>query len=315
MSFVFKGINSNSGYGGYEYTDILLYNLKWFIDWGLLHTGAFDIFESMSGEGDDSFFAEDENILRPALDARYQDNRIYEGVGREWVWESGVQLPSGFATPFRVSGVTIDDTFHPISEEGVFSHHIDYQNGRVIFNNIQDADSTIKANYVARSVHVGFADDPEFMVLMKDAVEDFLTNTLPSGTAPRDHQIWMPSIFLELQEGEQRGLQLGGGQIKTETIILHIFADKPSDRNTLKDMMFKQTRKVFNIADLNDITFPFDQFGDIVSGVTNWPDLVNDNTFKKIRIVDGKARNINSLNSKIFRARVEWTIEIDFGNI
>lgn len=311
MSFTFKGIEDNAGFGGYEYTDILLYNLKWFFDWNFLHIGAFNIYV----DDEDSFYAQDENILKATKDHRYQDNRVYEGVGHEWVWESGVQLPSGYDTPFRVSGVTIDGTFHPRDEVGIFAHHIDYLNGRIIFNNTQDPSAIIKANYVTRGVHVGFADDLEFRVLMRETVVDFLTNTLPSGTPSREHQIWLPSIFIELQEEEQRGLQLGGGQIKMMTIILHVFADKPSDRNTLRDIIAKQTRKAFETTDLNDITFPFDQYGDIVAGITNWPDMVEDHPFKKIRILDGRSKVLNSLNSKIFRARIEYDIEIELGKI
>ncbi len=43
MSLSFKGI-SDGGFGGYELTDQLSYNLKWFIDWNLLNHGAYGIY-------------------------------------------------------------------------------------------------------------------------------------------------------------------------------------------------------------------------------------------------------------------------------
>lgn len=306
----FKGINSG-GFGGYELTDHLQYNLKWFLDWNLLNRGAYGIYEYDSA----SWYADDESKLHLVPDERYEAGQVWEGAGREWVWESGVSLGSGAVDPFRVSGVYIDATFYPITSSGINSHHVDYLNGRIIFDEPKSADDDIRAEFARRSVHVGFADDREFRDMMLNAVEEFLTDSLPSGTTSREHQIWFPSIFIEVSTGKQRGMQLGGGQIKTRYVTFHIFADNPSDRNLLMDWMDYQSRTAFWMADLNNITFPFDEYGDIVSGVTNWVDMVSANPWKRMRVMDSNPQLINSLNSQIFRARVTWEIEIDFGNI
>ena len=42
VALTFKGID-DAGFGGYAFTDQLLYNLKWWIDHGLLHHGAYGI--------------------------------------------------------------------------------------------------------------------------------------------------------------------------------------------------------------------------------------------------------------------------------
>jgi hypothetical protein len=151
--------------------------------------------------------------------------------------------------------------------------------------------------------------------MMLNAVEEFLSDTLPSGTPAREHQVWLPSIFIEIGAGKQRGQQLGGGQIKTRNVIFHIFADSPSDRNLLMDWLDYQSRTSIWMADLNNITFPFDQYGDIVSGVTNWVNMTIANPWKKLRVIDSTSATINSLNSQLFRARVTWEAEIDFGGI
>ena len=151
--------------------------------------------------------------------------------------------------------------------------------------------------------------------MMFNAVEEFQSNVLPSGTTSREHQLWFPSIFIEDSAGTGRGLQLGGGQIKTRNIVFHIFADNPQDRNLLKDWLDYQSRTTFFMADLNNITFPFDQYGDLVDGITNWPDMVSDFPYKRLRVMDSNAVTINSLNSQLFRARVTWETEVDFGSI
>ena len=310
MSLDFKGTNIG-GFGGFELTDQLLYNIKWWIDWGLLNRGAYGIykFDSLS------WYDDDESKLHPVNDERYEQGRVWEGVGKEFVWESGVSLGSGALDPFRVSGIYIDNIFYPIESVGINRHHVDYLNGRILFDEPKDASDDIRAEYTRRSVHVGFADDPEFRVMMLNAVEEFLTDSLPSGTTSREHQIWLPSIFIEVSTGKQRGLQLGGGQIKTRDVVFHIFADNPSDRNLLMDWLDYQSRSSFMMADLNNITFPFDEFGDIVPGITNWVDMILNHPWKRLRVIDSNSATINSLNSKLFRARVIWEIDIDFGGI
>lgn len=307
----FKGTNEG-GFGGYELTDQLLYNLKWFLDWGLLNRGAYSIYEY----GSDSWYDDDESQLHVVPDERYESGRVWEAVGKEFVWESGVSLTSsGAVDPFRVSGVYIDGDFYPTDVVGINSHHIDYLNGRVIFDEPKDADDDIRAEYTRRSVHVGFADDKDFRRLMLESVEDFLTDSLPSGTPSREHQIWLPSIFIEVGTGRQRGMQLGGGQIKTRDITFHIFADNPQDRNLLMDWLDYQTRTTFWMADLNNITFPFDEYGDIVNGVTNWVDMTSDHPWKRLRVMEGTSMTLNSLNSQLFRARVVWEVEVDMGSL
>ena len=306
----FKGTNEG-GFGGYELTDQLQYNLKWFLDWGLLNRGAYSIYEYDS----ESWYDEDESKLHVVPDERYEQGRVWEGVGREWVWESGVSLGSGAVDPFRVSGVYIDGDFYDKDSTGIYAHHIDYLNGRVVFDEPKSADDDIRAEYTRRSVHVGFADDVEFRTMMLNAVEEFLTDASTSGTPTREHQVWLPSIFIEVQTGKQRGSQLGGGQIKTRYVTFHIFADNPQDRNLLMDWLDYQTRSTFWMADLNNITFPFDEYGDIVDGTTNWPTMASANPWKRLRVMEGTLTTLNSLNSQLFRARVTWEVEIDFNNI
>ncbi len=312
MGINFKGANLG-GFGGYELTDQLLYNIKWWIDWGVLNNGAFGIFQ----RGQDSFYDTTEAELHSVPDERFVEGTIWEGAGREWVWESGISVTSGEIQPFRVSGIYFNGTFHSQASVsgGVLGHHIDYQNGRVIFDQPQNSNDIIEAEFTTRSVHVSFADNPEFKVIMLDALEEFEQDLSPSGTPAREHQAWLPAIFIEVGEGRQRGLQLGGGQIKTRIINLHIFADNPSDRNLLKDWLDFQSRTSFVMADLNNITWPFDRYGDIVPGITNWPNIAASFPGQKIRLQDATSRNLNSLNSRLFRARVTWTVEIDVGGI
>ncbi len=133
MSTEWKGIGIE-GFAGYELTDQLLYNLKWWLDWGFVNHGAYEVYYYDS----ESFYDDDESKLHPVLDERYEEGRVWEGAGREWVWESGISVPSGGIEPFRVSGVYIDGIFYSNNAIGTYGHHIDYQNGRIIFDRPQN---------------------------------------------------------------------------------------------------------------------------------------------------------------------------------
>jgi len=309
MSINFKGLEQNAGYGGYSLSDQMLTNLRFWISQNLLMAGAYSIYR----RGQDSFFANDESNLRNVSDTRFPDRAVYEGVGREWVFESGVSIPEDI---FRVSGIYIDGNFVAVDDTGPSRHHVDYLHGRILFDQSQNPTSIISANYVSRAIFVGFADSRTFQSLLLESVEEFLSVAgVPSGTASRDEQIWLPSVFIEEQNTKARGLQLGGGQIQEKTIVLHIFADTPRDRNFLLNTLSFQNRSAFWMGDLNSIPPLFDEFGDVLPGTTNFIDLINTYPYRKLRIMDGTCKVINSLNTKLFRGQVRWNIEVDLGGI
>jgi hypothetical protein len=307
--FNFSKINKG-GFSGYGLTDQIQYNLKFFLDQNFVAHGAYDLILNDSF----SFHGDDENILKPISDRRYEDGRVWNGAGREWVWENVIPVVSGITPPFRVSGVIINDDFFDNNITGMFAHHVDYLNGRIIFDSPQDPTATVKAEYVRRNIFVGFADSKEFQHLLLDTIKEFFTDTEPEALPTRDNQIWLPAIFIEVDSGFQTGLELGGGQIKTRRVVFHVFAENEHDRNILLDILDFNSRKAFIMADLEKITWPFDEFGDVTT-VNNWEELINLHPYKKLRIIDGKYRKINSLNNNIFRGRIDWICEVDVGGI
>jgi hypothetical protein len=307
MSLIFKGTHSG-GFAGYELTSLLEWNLKHWLNWALLHQGAFGTVRFDSANAVNPTEAR----LAPVHDERYFSGQVWNGFGREWVWESGVDWAE---RPFRVSGVYVDGTFHPQGTSGMFAHHIDYQHGRIIFDQPQGSGADIRAEYCYRNVHVTSADHPDFRALMLEAAQLFSSGDEPADTPTREHQIWLPSIFIEVSSGRQRGLQLGGGQIKTRQVVLHVLADNKADRDLLADWLDYQTRSAFVMADLNAMSPVFDEHGQITAGVTNWLDLVAAHPWRKLRVMDGTVSRLSSLNPRVFRARATWQTEIDMPTI
>lgn len=307
VSINFKGLEQ-AGYGGYSLSDQILINLRGWISQNLLTPGAYSIYRV----GQDSFFANDEANLHYVPDGRFPDRTVFEGVG-SFIWEQSGSVPVDI---FRVSGVYIDGNFVSITDNGQYRHHIDYINGRVIFDQSIPSNSVVSANYCSRTISCGLADSREFEVLMLESIEQFLSNGgMPSATPSKEHSVWLPSVFLEEQVGKGRGLQLGGGQIKERVIVLHIFADTPGDRNFLLNALDFQNRSAFWLGDLNSMPQLFDEFGSVLPGITNFIDIASQYPYRKLRITDGTCKIINSLNTKLFRGQVRWLVEVDIGNI
>lgn len=307
MGINFKGIDA-AGVAGYSLTDHILYSLKFWIDHNLVANGGFDIYRV----GQDSFLANDEASLKYAPDERYPDRTVFESVGRGFIWEQGGTIPSEV---FRISGVYLNEIFVPVTDTGPNRFHVDNINGRVIFDESVAVDDIISANYCSRAIYTGFSDSKEFQLLMLDSIDEFLRGETPLSTPSKEHQVWLPAIFLSLDSGTGRGLQLGGGQIKERIITLYIFANDNGYRNLLMDFLDFQNRAAFNIINLNETTLPFDQYGDIIPGTTNFIDLMTANPYRKMRITEGTCKVLNSLNSNLFRAKVVWKCEIDMGGI
>lgn len=310
MGINFKGIES-AGVAGYSLTDQILTNLKFWIDHNLLIHGGFDIYKI----GQDSFFSNDEANLKYAPDGRFPDRTVFESVGRGFVWESGIAPVNG-DPPFRVSGVYVNNNFIPTTDTGKYRHHVDNLNGRIIFDEPLAENDIVSANYCSRAVYTGFADSSEFSNIMLEAIEEFLSGQTPEATPSKNNSVWLPAIFVEVQSGKVlRGLQLGGGQVKEKVIVLHVFCDTPGDRNFLLDTLDFQNRAAFWLGDLNTMPSLFDEFGDVLPGTTNFLDIASQYPYRKLRITDGTCKTINSLNTKLFRGQVRWSVEVDVGGI
>lgn len=303
MATNLKGINIG-GFGGYELTDILNRNLKMWLDWGLGIAGAIGT-ASFATSG--YLGANPECFLKIREDERYESGRVWDGMGKEWVWESGLAT--------RVSGVYINGDFHPNGCGLPYAFKTDYRNGRIVFAQPVDPNAEVSLEYQWRQVDVAFADSEIFRSLIHNSIDGFVNETPVTTTPARENQIIMPAIFIDFGAGTARGLQLGGGQIKTRQIILQIFANNANDRNLLLDWLDYQNRTTFNLCDLNSIDAIFDSDGDVMPNATNWIEMANAHPWRKMRIVDGKCIKIDSLNPNIFRGRVEWSVEIDLGGI
>lgn len=138
--------------------NILESNFKTYLDWAFLNIGAwFDVSVGVSGIYGGNTHAK----LLLADDPAYNDGQVWQGIRKDWVWETGVIFNSG--SPIDISGVYVDSVFTPYSS-GDFS--VDYPLGRIIFDTEIGTDSQVEINYSYKYVQTYRASDsPWFNVL------------------------------------------------------------------------------------------------------------------------------------------------------
>ena len=132
MSFHLKGFNSVKDT---TLNNEIQDNMVEFFDWALLKKGNY--FNVTLGETAPNGY--DYSKLRLSSDERFTAGTCWEGVRNNWVWQSGVNyspapLVGTNNTKPGISGVYVDDTFYPTTTTGDYAHHVDYFNGRVLFD-------------------------------------------------------------------------------------------------------------------------------------------------------------------------------------
>jgi len=299
----------------YEFTsisDILAFNLKEQYEYGLLEKGAYTACE-FSNTATSGF-----TKLKRIHDNRYTDGQVYEGIGPSWVWQTGVSVPNGFTQPFQVSGVYIDKTFYPVGTSGQNSFTIDYQFGRVIFDNAKDSNTEIEAEYVINDIALYLSDDPRWKTFIDEYIDKFAdaSDLAPSGLSVylKEKRVWLPCLVIEIDElNETTGLQLGGGEIQDFAVQYHIFAEQPFVRNRLGDLVSDQFNSTINLYEINSSTYPFDFDGSLASGVLEYPQLAKRHEthyFTDARVGSVKGGSVGNLVD-LYRGEYRNIIEVD----
>jgi hypothetical protein len=122
----------------------------------------------------------------------------------------------------------------------------------------------------------------------------------------------MPAIVVEVvPQVSFRGLQLGGGQIVTRTVLFQIFAETPWERDKAFDIITSQNDKTIHGLNLATMTFPLNANGSLYSGALPYPVMAGDNNlWRKIRLKNTKGQPNYSL-PPLYCANVVTSCEFD----
>ena len=303
-------------------------NLIEIFDWSLLEKANY--FNSALGEASPD--SQDYSKLRLSKNENFTSGQAWEGFRENWVWQSGINPPSGHEAPLvgsdnvspGISGVWVDDTFYASDTVGDYAHHVDYFNGRVIFDSAIPTGSKVQAEHSYKYINVLYANNlpwvKEIQTKTLNLAASFFTNEKGDVNVPQEAKIQLPLVAVELVPNRTfQGYQLGGGQWIRQDVIFHCIAEDEYTRNKLIDIVSLQNDKTICLFDSNKINtsskFPIDYKGTPVSGALRYPDLVEQFYGGKMRLTKASVQQMEMVDSNVFGGVVRMTTELIKSNI
>ena len=290
-----KWLNKITHVGDSTISLLLQDNLIELFDWGLIDAGGFtNISIPTSGH-----YGGDKHKLRLVDDPRYISGQIWEGFRSNWIWQSGlscieqpktltvlkpdvVNYPSQSHSP-GVSGVFVGGAFHPTSGVGPYKHHIDYPNGRVVFDTAISTTSTVTAEFSHKWAKITKANDDFFREIQyrSDRADgDFTLEGSGDWSQLADTRLQLPAVAVEVVKSRNlKPYALGGLTHYVNTdVLFHVLAEEDYERDKLLDIFSLQEDKIYSMFDSDMIgrnnAFPLDYRG-MVNGIPKiYPTLV-----------------------------------------
>jgi hypothetical protein len=308
----FKSVNSIND-------DLLLNiiesNFKMYLDWCFLNIGGwFDARIAYSGTIHGSSHPYSTLLLTD--DDNYTAGQVWQGIRKEWVWESGVNYKNNY--PISISGVYINNAFNPYSSGNIT---IDYPLGRVIFDNPIATTSTVKANYSYRYVQTYRASDsPWFNIIQYASLQtdnpDISRSNDGNWSIGGNHRVQLPAIMIEsLPRARQRPYEIGSNAlIVDQALTFRILAENKNDRNKILDIIRSQQDATIALFDTNkmsqDNAFPLDANGDLIQNPLMYPDLLCQYLWKKCWIKSVDFIEIDSIHHNFHQGEARVMLEI-----
>ncbi len=276
MSNDFESLKGFNFVGEPTFNSVLEDNIITFLDWGLLKKGNY-INVEMDSSG---LYGGDRHRLRLVDDPNYTAGQVWEGYKTNWVWESGITIDT---PPVEISGVTVDSVFYPTS--GIANpHHVDYPDGRVVFDTALSIGSVVEAAYAYKWINVAPADGfPWFKEIQYRSERLESSDFLQVGSGIWDQlgqtRLQPPAIAVEITENTRfEPYQLGGGQYTFTDVLFHVVAEDRYLRDKMLNIISFQNDKNIHLFDTNRMSaenrWPLDYRGTIASGSLTYPDLV-----------------------------------------
>ena len=303
-------------------------NLIEYFDWALLEKGNY--FNSALGEVSPD--SEDYSRLRLSKNENFTAGQVWEGFRENWVWQSGISGVNGYHNPIvgsnnekpGISGVYVDDVYYPSDTAGTYAHHVDYFNGRIVFDTPIPTGSKVQADHSYKYINVIYANNlpwvKEIQSKSLSLQAGFLTDEKGDINMPQESKIQLPMIAVEVVPLRTfQGYQLGGGQWIKQDVIFHCIAEDEYTRNKIVDIVSLQNDKTICLFDSNKINssgkFPIDYRGTPVPSALRYPDLVSQFYGGKMRLTKASVQQMQMVDSNLFGGVVRMTTELIKTNI
>lgn len=306
---VFKGVDSIS-------QDLLLNileaNFKMYFDWAFLNIGAwFDV----NANENTIYGVNKHSKLLPVSDPSYQDGRVWQGIRKDWVWETGVSFNS--TSPLNINNISVNSS--TVSKTNNFT--VNYPLGRVIFNSAQSLTSNINLNYSYRFVQVHrSSESPWFNLIQYSSLntsnDDIQRTDDGEWSIGGNHRIQLPAIIIDpVSRSRSRPYEIGNSLLWLEQdVAFYVLAETKNDRNKLLDILRLQQDITLQLFDTNLLAqndnYPLDYNGDIKNGALMYPTIVDTYPWRKCLIKNISLFEIDSPNPNFHQGMARATLEI-----
>lgn len=306
MSLIFQGVTE---IGKPQFTTELTHNIAMWLNWSFLNIGGFsNISLSQSG-----VYGGDFSRLRAVSDPYSTNYQVFEGVRSNWVYESGIQYST---QPTHISGVYVNGTFV------TSGFTINYPLGQIKFTNAKTSSDIVKCEYAYKFVKIESSEVPWTQTVLFDSFRVDNTQFLSSSgvwNTLSQSRIQLPAIIIEPTINVRyRGVELGGGQFRTQDVYLHVISETAWDRNNLADILLNQREKVLifydvNLAAINN-KLPITFNGTIVPSSYMYPQLITQYPKRQCFIKDVSSESWTERNGT-HRAVIRWSCDIQMDEI
>ena len=298
-----------------SFSNNLLENFIVFYDWGFTNAGGFyniDIPES-------GLYGGDKHKLRAVDDPNYNDGQVWEAYRSNWVWETGV---ANSEQPTRISGVFVADTFRATGNiQQPF--HINYPDGRVVFDSAIATTSEVKLEYAHKWISVIPAEGvPWFREIQQGSLRldnDTFTQFGSGDWAQLGQtRVQMPTVAIDVVGGASLDpFQLGGGQNVNSDLLFYVVAENHWECTNIMDQIVSQNDREIWLFDSNKIAvsgvYPFNYRGEInenalPSGL--YPQLVDNHRNRRCYINNSQGQGVTQLSPDLYIGVVRCSTEI-----
>lgn len=289
-------------------------NMKSFLDWGFLNIGAFiNVNAPTSGINNGVF-----NTLKPVEDPAHTSNTIWETSRKDWVYETGLVYNEN--EPINISGIYINNTLIPApTGNSSYEYKINYPLGQIVFKNPQPKNSNISINYSYRYIQVYKSSESVWWKeLQQLSYDPNFSNNNKANLITANHRIQMPAIVIELiPRTIQTPYQLGNVKnIITQDILLHIYTENMSQRNSIIDILLAQKDRQTYLYDINNIIKDNVQYltydGQKNNNGLNYGQIISSPRYQRqvFYIDEATTTEFNTISSSLYNSIVRWSLKI-----
>jgi len=305
----FKGINNISQD---MLLNILEANFKMYLDWSFLKIGAW--FDAEKPQ-ETIYGGNTHYQLLPVSDMSYTDGQVWQGIRKDWVWESGIIYEN--TSPKVISDILVDGISVPKTDNFVVS----YPTGRVTFYEPISVSSTVELEYSYRFVQVHrSSESPWFNIVQYSSFntdnQDIQQMENGEWAIGSHHRVQLPCIIIEsVPRSRSRPYEIGNSLLWLEQdIAFYVLAENKNDRNKLLDIIRLQQDSTLQLFDTNLVAqnddFPLDYNEDIKNSPLMYPNLIDQYNWRKCFIKNVNLIELDSKHTNFYQGAARATLEI-----